>query len=200
MEDMEIDDILENVSKRKKSVNSGSKGKRGERQLCKKLNTHFAHIFAKHPNWGEFSRSIGSGNRWGQQVKLPQYAKDTYTSDIVVPENFMWCIESKKGYNDIDIISLFNNKCKGLTEMLKQTEEDGKRCGRKPLLIWAKDRKPALAFIRNKDVQVNYISKKTWIPNEFSCELSIRGKTDWTGMLFDRLLETTNDYDWFNNL
>jgi hypothetical protein len=187
-DDLDIDDIVENLDKKKK-IKSGRKGKSGEREIVNDLNERFADLLAKNPTWGAFSRSVGSGNRWGQNVHLPQHAKDTFTGDLVAPSNFKFVIESKRGYNDIDLFDCFSGKCTGLDEFLKQVTDDSVRSGRKPLLIWKKDRKPKLAFVTEKD---------------FDGQPAFRGHSsvlstflfykEWVGMPLQELLLYTDDF------
>jgi hypothetical protein len=150
-DDFDVDDILENLNQKKK-IKSGTKGKAAEREICHFLNNRFAALISKHPDWGMFSRSIGSGNRWGQGVSLGKQALDTYSGDITCPPTFRFTIESKKGYNDIDLCAAFEDGCKGLDEFMKQVSDDADRTGRKPLILWKKDRKPRLAVLMAKDL------------------------------------------------
>lgn len=182
--DPKVDDILEelNNSKAKKKIKSGSKGKGAERELVKLLNTRFEVLLQEHEDWGKFSRSVGSGNRWGQKVDLPKHAKDTFSGDLCVPQNFLWVIESKKGYNnEIDLCSIFGSSCAVLESFFKQVNDDSKRCERKPLLIWKKDYKPRIAFLKDKDMPIK----------KFTCVLKYQG---WTAMPFDELLEMEDSF------
>jgi hypothetical protein len=148
-EDLEVEDIF---SKKSNKIKSGKKGKRVELELIKSLNERFADLLASRPNAGKFSRSVGSGNRWGQRVHLSKAASDTYSGDIVCPEGFLFVLESKGGYNDIDLCSAFSGKQAELDAFLTQVSDDSSRCGRKPLLLWKKDRKPRLAFLKTADL------------------------------------------------
>lgn len=138
------DDLFEERRKRKKKRAEGkTKGNRTERELAKILTGRF----------GEgFSRSIGSGNRWGQNVFLPKHAQEIFSGDLIVPKGFQFVLESKGGYDDIDLHKCFTNGSKQLDEFLKQVVKDSKRCGRKPLLAWKKTRRPWLAFVLTKDL------------------------------------------------
>lgn len=60
-EDAEVEDIFDKPSKR---IKSGKKGKRVELEVVKDLNGRFSQILSKNPDWGSFSRSVGSGNRF----------------------------------------------------------------------------------------------------------------------------------------
>jgi len=148
-----VEDILEDKDKPKK-IKSGRKGKRVENELCKRLNERFTDVFKEHPDWGRFSRTMGSGNRWGQKVHLSKAAKETFSADIVCPTNFLWVIESKGGYNDIDVFTAITKSNSGIDEFLKQVEDDAGRTGKKPLLVWKKDRKPRTAWVKTADLPI----------------------------------------------
>jgi len=157
MEDFEVDDIVEDFEKRdkrKKKIKSKNKGNRTELGLVKLLNDRFAELLKAHPDWGLFSRSVGSGNRWGQGqgLHLPKHAKDTYTGDLTCPSNFKFVIESKGGYNDVDLCGAFVDGDSTIDSFLQQVSDDAARSSRKPLLVWKKDRKPRLAAIRATDL------------------------------------------------
>lgn len=185
-EDLDIDDISKNVEKIKK-IKSGAKGKSAERAIVHILNERFDALLSSHPAWGKFSRSVGSGNRWGQNVDLPKHAKDTFSGDLCVPQNFKWVIESKKGYNDIDLVSAFGGKCSGLDEFIEQVVADAERCGRHPMLLWKKDRKSILAVI-----------KKFWLgpPVEFKIHMIYN---DWIIVSFDELIKIMPDAFFFES-
>jgi Holliday junction resolvase len=140
-DDCDVENIL--ASKKRKSLNSGAKGKRKERELVKVFSGRFG------PG---FSRTVGSGNRWGQVSDLPEHAKETYTGDILRPAGFQWVIECKGGYNDIDLNNAFDGGITQLNEFLAQVHEEAVRSGQKPLLCWKKDRRPWLSFLRPQDV------------------------------------------------
>ena len=71
-EEVDVEDIFE---KRPKKIKSGIKGKRVELELVKSLNARFSGILSSNPSYGKFSRSIGSGNRWGQNVQLSKIGR-----------------------------------------------------------------------------------------------------------------------------
>lgn len=162
---LEIEDLTENTRKKAKAKGK-PKGKRGELKIVEILNKRFFDILDKNKDWGQFSRSIGSGNRWGQKVVLSKSAKETFTGDLTTPTNFKFVVEIKTGYNDIDLNSMFDNGHKEIDKFIKQVTDDSGRCERKPLLIWTKDRKPPIAFILKKDFpKVDfeyYISYNEW--------------------------------------
>ena len=181
--DLDVDDLFPDPEKKKK-IKSGAKGKGAEREIVKILNERFAKILKEHPAWGQFSRSVGSGNRWGQKVVLSESAKQIYSGDLTCPECFRFVVESKKGYNDIDLCSAFSGSCKGLDDFLTQVSDDAKRTGRKPLLIWKKDRKPALAFLK-EDLKGTNLIKPV-------CMFYL----DWTVIQLENLLPLPDEF-WF---
>lgn len=168
------DDFLINqdeLFKNKKKKKDGSrKGKSKEREIVKILSDRFDL---------PFSRSIGSGNRWSQ-ARLSETAKQIYSGDIVTPDNFLWLIESKGGYEEIDLNSIFLTGNKKLDSFLKQAELDSKRCNRKPMLLWKKDRKQWLAFIYTKELK-----------QKFKYKLIYR---NWTAVALEELLKLENKF------
>jgi hypothetical protein len=177
-EELDVDDIFQ---KKPKKIKSGIKGKRVELELVKNLNLRFASILSSNPTWGKFSRSVGSGNRWGaQNVHLSHTAKNIYSGDIVCPDNFNFVLESKGGYNDIDLVSAFEGGHAELDEFLRQVTDDSTRCQRKPMLLWKKDRKPRLAFLRESD-----------LVDSFAYQMKYR---DWKVVLYDDLMKFEDDF------
>lgn len=177
-EDSDVEDIFK---ERPKKIKSGKKGKRVELDLIKILNERFKPILDSRPNAGKFSRSVGSGNRWGQRVHLSKAASDTYSGDIVCPEGFLFVLESKGGYNDIDLCTLFSGGQAELDGFLKQVTDDSDRCGRKPMLLWKKDRKPRLAFVKAQEVE----------GKSFVCSVSYK---DWVAISCEDLLSMPDDF------
>jgi hypothetical protein len=177
-EDFDVEDIFADKTKK---IKSGKKGKRVELELIKSLNSRFEKKLLSTPEAGKFSRSVGSGNRWGQRVHLSKAASDTYSGDIVCPEGFLFVLESKGGYNDIDLCTLFSGSQAELDGFLKQVSDDSKRCGRKPLLFWKKDRKPRLAFLRSDDLN----------GRTFPCSMKYK---EWTAISYDDLMSLGDDF------
>lgn len=177
-EDFDVEDIFANKPKK---IKSGKKGKRVELELIKSLNSRFEIALASRPKAGKFSRSVGSGNRWGQRVHLSKAASDTYSGDIVCPEGFLFVLESKGGYNDIDLCTLFSGSQAELDGFLKQVSDDSQRCGRKPLLFWKKDRKPRLVFIRSEDLG----------GRSFPCSIKYG---EWTAISYEALVSIEDDF------
>lgn len=138
-EDFIIDDIF---TKKTKKIDGKKKGNRTELQLTKVLSSRFGLAF---------SRTVSSGARWSQ-TNLSEEAKNIFSGDLVVCKGFKYCIESKGGYDSIDINSAFLNGNKEIDLFLEQVTNDSNRCGRKPMLCWKKTRKPWLVFIHSKEL------------------------------------------------
>lgn len=153
-DDLEIDDLIDNLNKKKK-IKSKSKGKRGEALIVKLLNSRFSERIKNHPTGGGFSRSVASGARWGQNANLSQTSLGVFSGDVSVPTGFIFTIEIKNGYNDVDLFNCFDKGCAELDEFLKQATNDGNRSGRKPILMWRKDRKETIAFFKEGDFLIN---------------------------------------------
>ena len=185
MDDFQVDDLVAQQKAKKKKIDSGSKGDRGEYGVIDLLNARFRHLFDEHRDWGEFSRSAGSGNRWGQVKNLPKHAKDTYSGDLTVPTNFRWVVESKNGYDDVDIFRCFKGKCTELDEFLQQVQDDSDRTGRRPLLVWKKTRQERIAFVKCAHLPRGPASGDTGFSCGYSVELYYKG---WVGVPLPELL------------
>lgn len=173
-DDFIVDDIIGNRKKKNKpKVNGKKKGSRVERELSKILNKRF--------NCEDFSRSVGSGNRWGQVDHLPKHARDVFSGDLIVPENFKFCLESKGGYDGIDLNSVFVHGCSELDNFLEQATNDAVRCNRKPMLCWKRTRKPWLAFVKSTEL------------DGYNFKYSIHYR-DWVGISLDALLELKDEF------
>jgi len=178
----ENDLIIENLikeNKKIKKIDGKSKGNRTELQLCKVLTSFFNQ---------QFTRSIGSGNRWGQ-VTLSETAKQVFSGDICVPEGFKWVIESKGGYEkDIDLNGVCDDGISRLDSFIEQASKDSDFCGRKPMVCWKRSRKPWLCMIKLKDL-------KTYLKEEvFLYRINYR---DWVILTLDSLLEKSPKNFWF---
>jgi Holliday junction resolvase len=169
---LSVDDVLELKSKKKKKVDGGKKGKRAERDLVKLFTTRFGD---------GFSRSVGSGNRWGQVKNLPKHAKDTLTGDLCCPKGFKWVLESKNGYDDIDLNLVLLKESGTLNAFLKQVTDDVARAERKPMLLWKKTRRPWLAFVHSDELEGRHFKFKF-----------IYGK--WTAVALEHLLELEDGF------
>jgi hypothetical protein len=65
---------------------------------------------------------------------------------LITPEKFKFCIECKKGYNNLNLYSLYNNSSE-LWKFIEQSEKDSKKCSKLPMVIFKQDRQPILAII-----------------------------------------------------
>lgn len=173
---IEVDDIFENKPSSKKKINGKKKGNRVELELCKKLTDYFGETF---------SRSVGSGNRWGQVQNMPVHAKQTLTGDICVPEDFKWVIEVKGGYdNDVDFSSVMEDGCSRINSFIEQSSHDAEISNRLPIILWKRSRKPWIAILRKKDCKLNF--------NFFMIYQK------WIIVSLDQLFKKTNKDFWFH--
>lgn len=136
MKDSYDSKLLKEKLSKKKRVNSRSKGNTFERKICALLNDRF--------NTTEFCRSPGSG-AFATTHSLPDYLK--VYGDLITPKNFKHIIECKKGYNKVNINSIFNNSSE-LWEFIKQSERDSQVSGKTSVIVYQQDRQPALIISR----------------------------------------------------
>lgn len=136
MKDSYDSKLLKEKLSKKKRVNSRSKGNTFERKICALLNNRF--------NTTEFCRSPGSG-AFATTHSLPDYLK--VYGDLITPKNFKHIIECKKGYNKININSIFNNSSE-FWEFIKQSERDSQVSGKTSVIVYQQDRQPALIISR----------------------------------------------------
>jgi hypothetical protein len=126
-----------------KKINGKQKGNRVERELAKLLTTRFGR---------EFSRSVGSGNRWSQVKDMPTAARETFAADLCVPDGFLWALECKGGYETAaDLATLLDQGSAQIDQWLSQAQADSERSGRKPLIAWKRSRRPWVAIARRAD-------------------------------------------------
>ena len=174
-EDYDVEDLFNDLNKKrekKKKIDSKSKGARGENSVIKILTQRFNQ---------PFSRVIGSGNRWSQ-ANLSEEAKLVLTGDVVTPTNFKFCIESKNGYNDVDLCNALNNGNATLDEFMSQAQKDASRVNRKPLICWKKNRMGCICFLKQDD-----------LPDfkEFKIHLCYN---EWVAVSFSELLKKEDSF------
>ena len=133
--------------KKKKKVNSRAKGSTFERQIAKILNDRLGTT--------EFSRTPGSG-AFATTHTLPDHLK--IYGDLITPQNFKYCLECKKGYNNQNLYSLYNHSS-DFWKFIEQCQKDSEKCGKIPMVIFKQDRQPTLAIIPSNVVveSNNYI-------------------------------------------
>jgi len=121
--------------KKKKKVNSRAKGSTFERQIAKILNDRLGTT--------EFSRTPGSG-AFATTHSLPDHLK--IYGDLITPQNFKYCLECKKGYNNQNLYSLYNHSS-DFWKFIDQCQKDSEKCEKIPMIIFKQDRQPTLAII-----------------------------------------------------
>ena len=134
--------------KKKKRVNSKTKGGAFERKIANLLNEQF--------ETKEFNRTPGSG-AFATTHLLPEHI--TVAGDLITPKNFKFCIECKKGYNDQTIYSLLDYNSK-IWDFIKQCEKDAKKMKKVPMIIYKQDRRDILV-ITYKDMFTTLIPSLT---------------------------------------
>ena len=184
---IQVDDILSNNPPKKK-INGNRKGKSVERNLCKLLNDFFGQD-------ANFSRSVGSGNRWSQ-ANLSDQAKQVYSGDICVPEGFKWVIESKGGYeDDMDFSNAADGSLPQLNKFIEQVNRDAEFTGRNPIICWKRNRKQWLSFVKFEHFL------KMGVEKHFSCYLyyTTEKNESWVAVPLEKLLAVSQNSDWFKD-
>ena len=123
------------LRKKPKRKNSRSKGNAFERKICSMLNHRFKSA--------EFSRSPGSG-AFATSHTLPAHLQ--IYGDLITPLNFKYCIECKKGYNNLNLYSLYNDSSE-IWKFIEQSEKDSEKCNKIPMVIFKQDRHPILTIV-----------------------------------------------------
>lgn len=185
--DLEIENLLENNVKKKK-INGKAKGNRVELNLCKFLTKHFGE---------EFSRAPGSGARTSQVALLPEHAKKTLTGDICVPEGFKWVVECKGGYEDDMHLENILNGDEGMSrldEFIQQVSKDAKYCGRKPIILWKRNRKPWIAMIKSGEILLEIMLPTSGHGMTWESFIVYQG---WSILNFEQLLNHTKKEFWY---
>ena len=127
---------FEKLRKKPKRKNSKAKGSAFERKVAKILNEHFETT--------DFQRSPGSG-AYATTHNLPDHLK--IHGDLITPQNFIYSIECKKGYNNLDMYSLLDPKSK-IYEFIKQAEKDANQAKKEAIVLMAQDRRDIIALIK----------------------------------------------------
>ena len=170
---MKDDFDIRKLRKKKKKINSRTKGNAFERKVAHMLNDRF--------DTTEFSRTPGSG-AFATTHALPEHLK--IHGDLITPINFKYCIECKKGYNKIHINNLFDYSSE-FWEFMKKCEKDSEACNKYPLVIFQQDRQPILAITTTYSLTSNKTIKKIIIDN-------------YNIYLLQDILEGWEDEAWFN--
>jgi Holliday junction resolvase len=129
------DDFDLSPLKRKKKINSRTKGNTFERKICKLLNEALKTT--------EFSRSPGSG-AFATTHSLPKHL--ALHGDILTPQNFPYFIECKKGYNKLSLEDLLDEKSL-IYSFFTKAKEQAEPIKKIPVLIIQQDRKEILCIL-----------------------------------------------------
>lgn len=121
--------------KKKKKINSRTKGNTFERKICGLLNEAL--------NTTEFSRSPGSG-AFATTHSLPKHL--SLQGDILTPQDFPYMIECKKGYNKVGVNDLLDPSGV-IISFFKKAEEQAGIVGKVPMLVFQQDRKDILCLV-----------------------------------------------------
>jgi len=126
-------------------IQSKKKGNRAELEIVKILKNRFPEY--------EFRRSPGSGAYVGGSNReisegLDYETKLVLASDILVPKNFKFIIESKF-YAEASFWDLFNTSS-DLKRWFKQVEGDAEFVNKLPMLVVKYNRKPRIVYINKK--------------------------------------------------
>jgi Holliday junction resolvase len=162
--------------KKKKKVNSRAKGSSFERQIAKLLNDRLRTT--------EFSRTPGSG-AFATTHSLPDHLK--IYGDLITPQNFRYCIECKKGYNNQNLYSLFN-KSSEFWKFIEQCQKDSDKCDKLPMVIFKQDRQPTLLIIPH---HVELGQSQYYIQIE-----NIDTQSKYKVYLFEEVLKAEPDHFW----
>ncbi len=134
--------------KKKKRINSRTKGNTFERKIAASLNAHY--------KTEEFMRTPGSG-AFATTHKLPEHLK--IAGDLITPREFPWLIECKKGYK-FTISDLYNVKS-DFWEIINKLIKEADKNNKYPLLIFQQDRQTTLCmFLETK--KINAILEPHW--------------------------------------
>ena len=165
---------LNQLRKKPKRKNSRTKGNTFERQIAKLLNDRFKTT--------EFSRSPGSG-AFASTHTVPDHLK--IYGDLITPNKFRFCIECKKGYNHLNLYSLYNYSS-DFWKFIEQSEKDSEKCSKVPMVIFKQDRQPTLAIVPDTVVTtgaIKYIEIHN--RNTYRVYLFEEFLKNWDSMWFD---------------
>ena len=124
----------------KKKINSKRKGNAAELELAKILTQRFNLPFARV--------GVSSGAR-PKQVKLDGKATETFTGDLIVPDNFRFSVECKAVNVDVDLLA----PSALLDKFLDQAAFDAAGIGKLPLLCWKRNRKGWIAAVPINEIE-----------------------------------------------
>ena len=155
---------------KRKKINGKKKGNRAELNICK--------ILTEKIGMGKFNRVPSSGS-FGSTHTLSPEASLCLAGDIIAPSpHFVFSIENKCGYNDIEIGKIVGIKpqLKQIGGFLEQSCADAVRIERVPMVIYTKDHRDPVAIIpmdnnaRSNEVKV--------FQNEFASSIVFNHKSE----------------------
>ena len=171
-------DLTNLKSDKKKRTNSKAKGSRFERKIATMFNDKFETT--------EFSRTPGSG-AFATTHSLPEHLQ--IYGDLIVPKNFKYCIECKKGYKNIKLNNLLDYSSQ-LWKFIQQCEKDSIKCNKEPMVLFQQDRQPILAILRNTWFYTTHNTEGPTLYVQFG---------DYIMVPFEDALNKWNTLDWFTS-
>ena len=133
-------------SKKKKRVNSRTKGNTFERKIATTLNSRF--------NTNEFCRSPGSG-AFATTHSLPKHLQ--IYGDLITPQNFKFTIECKKGYNKENLCGFFKENS-DVRSFIRQATRDSIKSNKPFLVVFQQDRKTILSIFKKEDLNYKILN------------------------------------------
>lgn len=133
--------------KKKKRINSRTKGNTFERQVADIFNTFF--------NTHEFQRTPGSG-AFATTHKLPDHLM--VWGDLIIPKQFKFIFEIKKGYNTEGICKLWGKS--KILDFVTKIEMESKKANKSWMLIFKQDRETCLVIKRYNTNLFKYPERK----------------------------------------
>ena len=133
-------DLTDLIPKTKKRKNSRKKGNTFENKVAKILNEAFGTK--------DFCRTPGSG-AFATTHTLPEHLK--IHGDLITPLDFPYVFECKKGYNAVNVGSLFNYRS-DFWKFIKQAKKDAEWAKKEFAVVFQQDRKNILVII---DTQIH---------------------------------------------
>ena len=169
----------EETTMEKKRINSKRKGNVAELELAKILTKRFDLPFARV--------GASSGAR-PKQVKLDGKATETFTGDLIVPDNFRFSVECKAVNVDVDLLA----PSALLDKFLDQAAFDAATIGKLPLLCWKRNHKGWIAAVPINEME------SSRIPIPYYSRY-IGNNASWLICRLDALLMTNIDEWWFDD-
>lgn len=152
---LEVDEVS---GKRSKRLNQKAKGNNFERKIAMILQERYGMIFKKTQGSGSF----------GTTQEINEVFLDAFMGDIQTHPNFLYTIECKKGYDDIDLMDLFfeTNERGGkkssntIQYFYDEIEKSCEKSGKSPLIIWSKTRKPIICAVKNENFELLFLENQ----------------------------------------